>query len=133
MHVNVAFRGMNGRALVRLASVSEGEARRRATIPSDALSRYSSTFQVVLMEGRRKDGREGGRGEIFRYLGRSAGALNRDESDGVGGDDLGRETRGTAAKIYERVFPRYLHTHVPARAPRAPRRACRETEIREFT
>lgn len=88
MHVNVAFRGMNGRALVRLASVSEGEARRRAT-PSDALSRYSSTFQVVLMEGRRKDGREGGRKgrEIFRYLGRSAGALNRDESDGV---EIGR-------------------------------------------
>jgi len=49
MHVNVAFRGMNGRALVRLASVSEG---RNATplndLPMTRSRDVSSTFEVVL-------------------------------------------------------------------------------------
>lgn len=121
MHVNVAFRGMNGRALVRLASVSEGEARRRATIPSDALSRCSSTFQVVLMEGRRKDGREGGRGEIFRYLGRPAGALNRDESDGVGAMIWGARREERPQRFTSAYFRGiFIHTYPLARpAPRA--------------
>jgi len=79
MHVNVAFRGMNGRALVRLASVSEG---RNATplndLPMTRSRDVSSTFEVVL---RWKEKRDRGREEIFRYLGRLTGALNRDESD----------------------------------------------------
>lgn len=128
MHVNVAFRGMNGRALVRLARrFPRGETRRRAMIPSDALPRCNFTFEVVLMEGHRKDGTAAGRaeGESFSVSGsvdRIETVLDRDESDRRrmirGARREGRPRGFTSA--YFRAGSSYTHLS-------CSRRSCRET------